>query len=283
VHRLALAACTALLLALALAPAAHAAVAPGLSQRDANELFSMAARHWPALDSCATVRVVLVHRRVMRQTAAADRNAACTLLLRRGVRLSATGWCRALKPAFARLARGSRRSAVPYDCSLAVGPLPRRAKLPRVRGLSPQVVRRAYEIASAHWPRSHCRGREQVRLARTSQLLAQSATGAPSGAFIAGQARLRDRRCVTWINADVPAWPASELCATLAHEFGHLTGLGHSSEPGHLMAPIDGRSARCDAAFAAPAVPLPEEPAHPAPVPVPETPVVVTTGGFGGI
>jgi Matrixin len=283
VHRFALAACSALLTALALAPAAQArSLAPGLSKRTAEDVVGLAKAHWPALESCSSVRVLKVSRRVMRRSAAADRRLSCTLLLRRGIRLSAKGWCRALKPAFQRMARGGRRSAIPYDCSVIIGRRPKRYKLPRVRGLSPSVVKQVYKVASSHWPRSHCRAREQVRLASNAQLVAQSATGAPSGdTFIAGQARLRDRLCITWLNADVPAWPAVDLCITLAHEFGHLTGLEHSSDPDDLMAPIDARSARCEAAFAAPAVPLPEQPVHPAPVP--DTPVVVAPAGFGGI
>src|SRR3712207_8201205 len=48
----------------------------------------------------------------------------------------------------------------------------------------------------------------------------------------------------------------------------------HSTDPTSLMAPMNARSARCEAAFPlTPPVPLPEEPAHPAPLP--ETPVEV--------
>jgi hypothetical protein len=283
VPRLALAACAAVLIALALAPAAQAApVAPGLSQRDADEVLALARAHWPGL-ACGAVRVIRVPRRVMRQAAAADRTSGCTVLLRRDVRLTATRWCKALKPALARLARGTRPSAVPYDCSVAVGPRPKRFKLVPVPGLAADVVRRAYDVAGAHWPRSHCRGREQLRWASNAQLLAQSAAGGPpAGAFIAGQARLRDRRCITYLNSDVRSWPALELCVTLAHEFGHLTGLEHSDTPGSLMAPIDSRSERCEAAFGA-APDLPEDPVLPEPLPeTPAAPVVVTPGGFGG-
>jgi hypothetical protein len=282
VPRLALAACAALLTLLALVPAAHArSLAPGLSEHDAGEILGLAKMRWPALAGCQALRVVPVNRRVMRQAAAPDRNSGCTVLLRRDVRLSATGWCRALKPVWLRIARGSRPTAVPYDCSTVVGPLPRRFKLPSVPGLSRAVVRRAYEVATAHWPASHCRGREQVRLASNAQLLAQSSDGVVhEDAMIAGQAGMRDKRCIAYLNRDLPGWPPVALCAVLAHEFGHLAGAPHSTRPGHLMAPIDGRSNRCDAAFP-PSPDLPAEPAHPAPLP--ETPVVVDdSGGFGG-
>src|SRR3712207_4756242 len=175
--------------------------------------------------------------------------------------------------------RPPRSTLFPYTTlfrsSVVVGPVAKRFKLVRVPGLSADVVRKAYEVASAHWPRSHCRGREQLRLASNAQLNAQSGDGAPSGdSFIAGQARLKDRRCITYLNKDVGAWPAVELCITLAHEFGHLVGLEHSTDPTSLMAPMNARSARCEAAFPlTPPVPLPEEPAHPAPLP--ETPVEV--------
>ena len=250
----------------------------GLTQRDADAIMSLANARWPSIP-CGGVAVVKVPRRVMRPAAAADRNRACTILLRRDIRLSATGWCKALKPAFQRLARGGQPSAVPYDCSVVVGPLPTRAKLVTVPGLSAAVVRRAYEVASAHWPTSRCRGREQLRWATNAQLLAQSQTPPESGTLIVGQARLRDTRCITWLNADVPRWPARELCATLAHEFGHLHGLGHSNDPGSLMAAVDGRSPQCEAAFAAPDLPAPDLPEVPDPAPA--EPVVVTPGGFG--
>ena len=277
--RLALAACAALLSALACAPAAHAGrVVAGLSQRDADAIMSLAHAHWPSIQ-CGGVAVVKVPKRIMRAAAAADRNRPCTILLRRDIRLSATGWCKALKPAFARLARGGRPSAVPYDCSVVVGPAPTRAKLLTVPGLSAEDVRRAYEVASAHWPTSRCRGREQLRWATNAQLLAQSRTPPESGTVIVGQARLRDARCITWLNADVPGWPARELCTTLAHEFGHLHGLGHSSQSGSLMAAVDGRSLECEAAFAAPELPVPDLP-DAADV-APAEPVVVTPGSFG--
>jgi hypothetical protein len=34
-----------------------------------------------------------------------------------------------------------------------------------------------------------------------------------------------------------PAWWRTAMCSTVAHEWGHLLGYGHSSDPGSLMSP----------------------------------------------
>src|SRR3712207_7153185 len=74
--------------------------------------------------------------------------------------------------------RPPRSTLFPYTTlfrsSVVVGPVAKRFKLVRVPGLSADVVRKAYEVASAHWPRSHCRGREQLRLDRKSTRLNSS-------------------------------------------------------------------------------------------------------------
>src|SRR4051812_46735843 len=160
-----LVALAATLFTLALAPAAHAGVAPGLSQRDAGAIASLAQAHWPQMP-CGTIMATSLPSAAMRGLAVAiDTRRPCTVAFNRGRRLGAIGWCQALYGVFKRLAAGSSASPWPYNCALAVGPRPTTARLLRVPGLSAADVRRAYQVASAHWSATSCRGREQLHWA----------------------------------------------------------------------------------------------------------------------
>lgn len=267
-----------LLCALALPSVAHAAqIAPGLSHTDAQAIFDLAGSHWPK-SPCHTTRFATVPPTAMRgQTVAKAAGTRCAIVFNGARRLSAVGWCRALKPVFARLAAGARASAWPYDCSSTVGPVATAPKMLPVPGLSASDVQRAYRVASAHWPSSPCRGREQLRWASPAMLAAGSGGEPGDGAVTLGEARLRDRRCVAYFNSSWTPWTAEMLCHVAEHEFGHLYGLGHSRDPNDVMAPMGGHATDCEAAFGGdtPAEGGTQLPADP--------PVVVAPGGFGGL
>src|SRR3954462_5948371 len=95
--------------ALAAGPSgAAAAVAPGLSQGDARAIYGMAKAHWPGLRCGGLAVTAAAPSRMRGLRVGMDRSRRCALMLNGGVRLTATGWCRALAPAFAMLARGTR-------------------------------------------------------------------------------------------------------------------------------------------------------------------------------
>ena len=220
-----------------LAPAASAraeTIAPGLSRADAQAIFALAGAHWPAMP-CRGVQFTRLPPRAMRGLAVApDARGGCSVVFNRGARLTAVGWCQAMYGVYKRLARGAPASAWPYDCTLTVGPRPTRARLVAVPGISAANVRRAYEVADAHWEDTGCRGREQLHWSTPAQLTVGSGESPEGGAVILGEAQLRDPRCVVYLNASV-AWDPVKLCVTLEHEFGHLKGLMHSADPENVM------------------------------------------------
>ena len=248
VPRLARTLLCALALALLAAPAAQAReVVPGLSRTDLQSIFALASAHWPAA-SCGDVQVfTLPASRMKGLRAAPALGRSCTILIRRGTKLTATGWCRALEPVFTRLVGASGPSDWPYDCSLAVGPKPTAPKLTTVPDVSAADVQRAYKVADAHWTGSGCQGREQLRWASPGQLAAGSGGEPGQGLTTMGIARLRDPRCVVWLNRSVTDWTPYEFCLVIEHEFGHLKGLPHAASG--VMAPVDAHSPDCEAAF----------------------------------
>jgi hypothetical protein len=248
VSRLRLTALATLTLALALSASARAAdIAPGLSRADMRAIYQLAGPRWPDTP-CRSVHFYTLAPQAMRgMRVAPAAGRPCTVLFRRGTRLTAGGWCRALEPVLARLASGTTASAWPYDCTLAVGPVPRAPKLVDVPGVSAADVRSAYDVAGAHWPTSACRGREQLRWATREQLAAGSGGEPEHGLTTMGIARRGDPRCTVLLNAAVSGWTPGELCLVMEHEFGHLKGLGHA--PTGVMAPVDAHSPDCEAAF----------------------------------
>ena len=280
VPRLRVIALAAALMVLAPASAARAeTIAAGLSRADAEAIFTLAGTHWPQMP-CRSIQFARLSPQAMRGMAvAADARGGCAVVFNRGARLSPVRWCQAMYGVYRRLARGSRASAWPYDCTLTVGPRPTRERLLSVPGISAANVRLAYQVADGHWRDSGCRGREQVHWATPAQLAAGGGGEPGAGAEILGQARLHDPHCVMYLNASV-AWDPETLCVTLEHEFGHLEGLGHAADPNNVMYPVNARAADCEKAFGAPAD---APPAAPEPAP-PATPTVtVGTAGFGGV
>jgi hypothetical protein len=69
------------------------------------------------------------------------------------------------------------------------------------------------------------------------------------GMIMAGNFRDMDGGCYVWLNLQQSdALTGSEICKTTLHEYGHLTGLEHSSDPQDVMfAPFqpDGIPAPC--------------------------------------
>jgi hypothetical protein len=267
----------AILVALACTPASASArtLAPGLSDRTASAIIDLAHAHWPGTP-CSVVGGSSV--RGLRGAAAVDPRRGCAILVNARRKLTPLGWCRALKPVFARLANGTKPSVVPYDCMDAVGPLPSPPRRVTPAGVSAAQARLAYRIASEHWPTSGCKGREQVRVAPTAQLLARTLSADEPGTLIMGAAGLRDPRCVVYLNGDVPRWSPALLCLVAEHEFGHLAGHKHSTTPDDVMNAIDGRSPDCEEAFG-----ITTEIGTEVTDAEPPTAETVTAGGFGGV
>jgi hypothetical protein len=253
---------------LCLAPAASAAVnIPGLSQGDGNAIIAMANAHWPETPCPGRLSVTLVASGPKVRT-----GAGCSLILNARAGLNATGWCHALKPALAKLAAGTKPSAVPYRCALVVGPVAKQASYVAMPGLSREQALPAFEVASKHWPHSSCAGREQIIPVPEAALTGVSIDRPTGGTVILGMARLHDPRCIVFLTTAVP-WTQTTLCITAEHEFGHLLGLKHSTDPGSVMSPVNSRSTDCEDAFG----PLPPELGGDLPTPV------GTPTGFGGI
>src|SRR4051812_46031279 len=210
-----------MLIALALPAAAQAQpVAPGLSRSDAQAIFDLAGAHWPG-SPCRTARFATIPPSAMRgQSVARAAGTRCAIVFNAGRRLSAVGWCRALEPVLRRLAAGARPSAWPYDCSTAVGPIARKPKMLLVPGVSSADVQRAYRVASAHWPSSPCRGREQLRWANPAMLAAGGGGGPGHGSGTLGGGRRRDPRRVTYFHSAWGQWAAEWVCHVGAHGYG---------------------------------------------------------------
>jgi hypothetical protein len=272
------------LAAFAVAPAAQAeSIAPGLSRADANQIYRLARAHWPQMP-CGTIPFVrLPSAQMGGRSVALEVHGGCGVVFNGGRRLTAVGWCRALYGVFKRLAGSSQASAWPYNCTLTVGSRPSRPRLISVPGLSAAQVRQAYDVASGHWPSSSCRGREQLHWATNAQLLVGGGTDPGPGAVVMGEALLHDSRCVAYLNASVSGWDVETLCVTFEHEFGHLKGLHHSTDPNNVMYPVNSRAADCEKAFPLPGLPSPS-PVPTPPTPPPATPPAgVNPGGFGGL
>jgi hypothetical protein len=67
--------------------------------------------------------------------------------------------------------------------------------------------------------------------ARVTPVLAQS-----QGEILAGNFRDASAGCYVWLNlAFSPLLNAREICKLALHEIGHLSGLGHSTDPPDVM------------------------------------------------
>lgn len=88
----------------------------------------------------------------------------------------------------------------------------------------------AIAVASAHWPQSPCRGREVV-IGVTRRQVDEAQPGQEAGAYA-----LLDGSCTVMVAWE--AWHGSLMrlrCRVLVHEFGHLAGLVHNSNPRSVM------------------------------------------------
>ena len=217
VPRLRVIALAAALMVLAPASAARAeTIAPGLSRGDAEAIFTLAGTHWPQMP-CRSIQFARLSPQAMRGMAvAADARGGCAVVFNRGARLSPVRWCQAMYGVYRRLARGSRASAWPYDCTLTVGPRPTRERLLSVPGISAANVRLAYQVADGHWRDSGCRGREQVHWAAPAQLAAGGGGEPGAGAEILGQARLHDPQHAVAL-ADAEPAPVECACYAASH------------------------------------------------------------------
>jgi hypothetical protein len=86
----------------------------------------------------------------------------------------------------------------------------------------------AAAVAGAQWPDSRCRGRERVIWTSQDELDA-----AHPGAGAAADASVRD--CTVRLSERARSWSGPRTCALLQHEFGHLAGRAHSSDPMDVM------------------------------------------------
>jgi hypothetical protein len=85
-------------------------------------------------------------------------------------------------------------------------------------------------IARAAWPDSPCAGRELVHLAGDTALRAEAPFIAGAHEGLNGMAA--PETCEVWLSS---AMSAQTFCTVLVHEFGHLAGRLHTTEPGDLM------------------------------------------------
>ncbi len=105
---------------------------------------------------------------------------------------------------------------------------------------TPAQTVKAITVADAHWPASPCHGRETITWVRSAEMADFAGTAYP-------------QQCATTIawNQVAASDPSPAfLCTVLEHEFGHLAGLEHSSDPNNVMFAIVWKSSPdCAAAF----------------------------------
>jgi hypothetical protein len=98
----------------------------------------------------------------------------------------------------------------------------------------------AQRIAVAHWGVDPCGGDVAIRWRRAPRLVnavAHWSIPVPD----TGPAAHRD--CVIVFNPrETFAWP--KFCTVIVHEYGHLLGLGHTADPGDVMAEVYRRPLR---------------------------------------
>jgi matrixin len=113
-------------------------------------------------------------------------------------------------------------------------------------------TRAATEIAKSFWGVTPCAG--QVTIAWTSLTGQTNATAMWSNPFGVYAEPSQNFDCQISFNTGM-AWDWKRFCSVLVHEYGHLSGHEHSSDPNDVMAPYYSRPiAECVAA--APAQPV---------------------------
>jgi hypothetical protein len=99
--------------------------------------------------------------------------------------------------------------------------------------LGSEPMRRAQEIARAHWGADACGGRVEIAWQLlASEINAQSSWTNPSSAYdhpqLNGSCRIafNARAQYDWV----------KFCTVVVHEYGHLNGKPHAGDPGDVMA-----------------------------------------------
>jgi hypothetical protein len=128
----------------------------------------------------------------------------------------------------AALADSFQPSGLATANALAVSP----ASLYPVGGPAMSTAR---AIADRYWHHEPCRGNVAISWAAMGSSLNAIATWSNRAGAYADPAR--NDRCSVRFNSDQAFdWPS--LCTVFAHEFGHLTGHQHASDPSDVMYPI---------------------------------------------
>jgi hypothetical protein len=125
----------------------------------------------------------------------------------------------------------------------------------------------AADVATAYWGSAPCGGNVAITWAALAETINATSTWTnPVGAYDAPD---RNDNCAITFNVAL-AWDWTRFCSILVHEYGHLGGRAHSSDPGDVMYPYYERPVdRCAAsAPEAPADAAPTPPAAPAASPV---------------
>lgn len=97
----------------------------------------------------------------------------------------------------------------------------------------------ALPVARAAWPNSPCRDREQVAFVAPELSNGEIELQGEHGAGLA----MMDGSCRVYISLE--PLTGYQLCALLTHEFGHLAGREHSSDPRSVMFPTVGYYKPC--------------------------------------
>jgi Matrixin len=93
----------------------------------------------------------------------------------------------------------------------------------------------ARSIADRYWHGEPCRGEVAISWAAMGSSVNAIATWSNRSGAYADPAR--DDHCSVRFNSDQAFdWPS--LCTVFAHEFGHLTGHRHASDPSDVMYPV---------------------------------------------